>query len=100
MPRHVYRSQAWISSKVPRRIARKLPFETEAVLCNGRDLIALEMENPFAAEPTRPDIVRFVSILSKAGRFHANHNSARRRVVRASHRHEKPFRFRGCTVVT
>ena len=26
------------------------------------------MENPFATEPSRPDVVRFVSILSKAGR--------------------------------
>ena len=37
------------------------------MLCDGRDLIRLEMENPFGAEPSRPDIVRFVSILSKAG---------------------------------
>ena len=46
----------------------KLPFETEAVLCDGRDLVRLESEDPFAGEPSRPDIVRFVSILSKAGR--------------------------------
>jgi len=26
------------------------------------------MEDPFATEPLRPDVVRFVSILSKAGR--------------------------------
>jgi hypothetical protein len=26
------------------------------------------MENPFGAEPSRPDVVRFVSVLSKAGR--------------------------------
>ena len=45
---------------------RKLPFEAEVVLCDGRDLIRLEMENPFGTEPSRPDIVRFVSILSKA----------------------------------
>ena len=29
------------------------------------------MENPFAAEPSRPDVVRFVSILSKAGGLRA-----------------------------
>jgi uncharacterized protein (DUF1697 family) len=46
---------------------RKLPFEAEVVLCDGRDLIRLEMENPFGTEPSRPDIVRFVSILSKPG---------------------------------
>jgi uncharacterized protein (DUF1697 family) len=49
-------------------LLRKLPFETEVVLCDGRDLIRLETENPFRAEPTRPDVVRFVSILRRAGR--------------------------------
>jgi len=50
-----------------RELLRKLPFEAEIVLCDGRDLIRLETENPFGAEPSRPDIVRFVSILSKPG---------------------------------
>jgi uncharacterized protein (DUF1697 family) len=49
-------------------LLRKLPFEATVVLCDGRDLVRLEMENPFGAEPSRPDIVRFVSILSKADR--------------------------------
>src|SRR2546422_8239885 len=49
-------------------LLRKLPFETEVVLCDGRALIRLETENPFGTEPSRPDVVRFVSILSKAGR--------------------------------
>ena len=49
-------------------LLRKLPFETEVVICDGRDLIRLDTENPFAAEPSRPDTVRFVSILLKAGR--------------------------------
>jgi uncharacterized protein (DUF1697 family) len=48
-------------------LLRKLPFEAEVVICDGRDLIRLEMENPFRAETSRPDIVRFVSILSRAG---------------------------------
>jgi uncharacterized protein (DUF1697 family) len=52
-------------------LLRKLPFKAEVVLCDGRDLIRLEMEHPFGAEPSRPDIVRFVSILSRAGDFHA-----------------------------
>src|SRR5216117_294484 len=53
-------------------LLRKLPFETEVVLCDGRDLIRLETENPFGTEPSRPDVVRFVSILSKAGRVRAS----------------------------
>jgi uncharacterized protein (DUF1697 family) len=53
-------------------LLRKLPFEAEVALCDGRDLIRLEMEHPFGTAPSRPDIVRFVSILSKAGRVRAS----------------------------
>jgi uncharacterized protein (DUF1697 family) len=52
-------------------LLRKLPFEAEVVICDGRDLIRLERENPFGAEPPCPDIVRFVSILSRAGGLRA-----------------------------
>jgi len=48
-------------------LLRKLPFEAEIMLCDGRDLMRLEMENPFGTQPLPPDVVRFVSILSKAG---------------------------------
>ena len=48
-------------------LLRKLPFETEVMLCDGRDLIRLETENPFAGEPSGSEIVRFVTILTKAG---------------------------------
>jgi uncharacterized protein (DUF1697 family) len=48
-------------------LLRKLPFEAKVVLCDGRDLLRLETENPFAAEPVPADVVRFVSILSKPG---------------------------------
>jgi uncharacterized protein (DUF1697 family) len=48
---------------------RRLPFEAEVVICEGRDLLRLETENPFGPEPPpRPDLVRFLSILSKPGR--------------------------------
>jgi len=47
-------------------LLRKLPFETTVVLCQGRDLIRLETHSPFTSEPPRPDIVRFVSILTQA----------------------------------
>jgi uncharacterized protein (DUF1697 family) len=52
-------------------LLRKLPFEAHVVLCEGRNLIRLETENPFGTEPPRPDIVRFVSILSRAGGLRA-----------------------------
>jgi uncharacterized protein (DUF1697 family) len=53
-------------------LRRKLPFETEIVLCEGHDLMRLEMENPFGTQPSPPDVVRFVSILSKAGGVRAS----------------------------
>jgi uncharacterized protein (DUF1697 family) len=49
-------------------LLRKLPFEAAVALCDGRDLLRLETEHPFGAEASRPDVVRFVTILSKAGR--------------------------------
>jgi uncharacterized protein (DUF1697 family) len=66
-------------SKFRAALLRALPFEAQIVLCDGRDLLRLEKENPFTTElssldkplaPNEPparDIVRFVSILSKAG---------------------------------
>ena len=53
-------------------LLRKLPFEAGVMLCDGRDLIRLEKENPFGTEPCAPDVVRFVSILSKAGGVRAS----------------------------
>jgi uncharacterized protein (DUF1697 family) len=53
-------------------LLRKLPFEAEIVLCKGRDLLRLETENPFGIPPSPPDVVRFVSILSKAGGVRAS----------------------------
>jgi uncharacterized protein (DUF1697 family) len=53
-------------------LLRKLPFVAEVVLCDGRDLMRLETENPFAAEPSSRDVVRFVSVLSKAGGVQAS----------------------------
>jgi uncharacterized protein (DUF1697 family) len=59
-------------TKFRAELLRKLPFEAAVVLCDGRDLIRLETENPFGGEPLRPDMVRFVSILSKAGSLRAS----------------------------
>jgi len=49
-------------------LRQKLPFAAEVAFCDGGDLRRLEMENPFGTEPSHPDVVRFVSILSKPGR--------------------------------
>jgi len=44
--------------------ARRLPFETEVVICEGREIAGLLSPDRFAGEPLRPDVVRFVSVLS------------------------------------
>ena len=49
-------------------LLRRLPFEAEIAFCEGRDLLRVEAENPFGTQPARPDLVRFVSILSRPGR--------------------------------
>ena len=53
-------------------LRRKLPFEAEVAFCDARDLIRLESEDPFGAQPLDPNVVRFVSILSKDGRGNAS----------------------------
>jgi len=47
-------------------LLRRLPFDAVIVSCDGRDLIRLTKKNPFGTEPSRPDVVRFVSILAEA----------------------------------
>jgi uncharacterized protein (DUF1697 family) len=46
----------------------RLPFETEVVICTGQDLITMVSRDPFGNEPIPPDVVRFVSVLSKRPR--------------------------------
>jgi uncharacterized protein (DUF1697 family) len=53
-------------------LLRKLPFEAQITLCEGRDVLRLEEENPFGSRPSPPDVVRFVSILPKAWRARAS----------------------------
>src|SRR5512133_2255881 len=48
-------------------LRQKLPFETHVVVCKDRDLVRIATENPFVTEPSPPDVVRFVSVLSSAG---------------------------------
>jgi uncharacterized protein (DUF1697 family) len=47
-------------------LRRKLPFETEIMVCEGRDVLRIETRNPFGTK-TSAQVVRFVSVLSKAG---------------------------------
>ncbi len=49
-------------------LARRLPFDTEIMICQGREIVRLMSRNHFAGHPLRPDIVRFVSVLSRRPR--------------------------------
>ncbi len=45
--------------------ARRLPFEAEIMICEGRDVVALLSQEHFAGHAARADVVRFVSVLSR-----------------------------------
>jgi len=49
-------------------LARRLPFDAEVMICEGRDIIRLTSRNHFADQPLRQDLVRFVSVLSQRPR--------------------------------
>ncbi|MGH7717793.1 MAG: DUF1697 domain-containing protein [Gemmatimonadaceae bacterium] len=49
-------------------LVRRLPFDTEIMICQGREIVRLMSHDHFAGQPARPDIVRFVSLLSQRPR--------------------------------
>jgi len=52
-------------ARLREEIARRLPFEAEIVICGGRETVALLSTPVFDRYPVRPDVVRFVSVLSR-----------------------------------
>jgi uncharacterized protein (DUF1697 family) len=49
-------------------LARNLPFHADIMICQGREIVGLMSQNHFIDQPVRPDIVRFVSVLSRSPR--------------------------------
>jgi uncharacterized protein (DUF1697 family) len=49
-------------------VARRLPFDATIMICSGREIARLMSQDHFADQPVRPDLVRFMSILSKRPR--------------------------------
>jgi len=49
-------------------LIRRLPFDAEIVICEGREIVRLLSLNHFADVPARSDLVRFVSVLSRRPR--------------------------------
>ena len=48
--------------------ARRLPFDTQIMICQGREIVRLMSRDYFSDHVVRPDIVRFVSVLSRSPR--------------------------------
>lgn len=49
-------------------LASRLPFDAQITICHGREIVRLVSDDQFADQPARPDIVRFVSVLSRSPR--------------------------------
>lgn len=50
-------------AEVRAEFARRLRFETQIAICDGREILGLLSRGFFSKEVVRPDIVRFVSVL-------------------------------------
>jgi uncharacterized protein (DUF1697 family) len=46
-------------------IARKVPFKCEIMICPAKAIVDLVRRDPFAGEPSGPNITRFVNVLHK-----------------------------------
>jgi uncharacterized protein (DUF1697 family) len=55
-------------AKLRAELARRLPFNAEIMICDGRDIVRLVSRDYFADHPPRPAIVRFVSVLARRPR--------------------------------
>jgi uncharacterized protein (DUF1697 family) len=62
VPRRVSRA------RLRAEVARKLPFDAEIMICTGREIVRLFSHDPYAGQRVRTDVVRFVSVLSRAPR--------------------------------
>ena len=49
-------------------LTRRLPFDARIMICQGREIAGLISRNPFERQPLRPDMVRFVTVLSRRPR--------------------------------
>ena len=52
-----------IDSTLRAAIAKKLPFKCEIMICPAKAIVDLAKKDPFAHQPSGPDITRFVSVL-------------------------------------
>ena len=55
-------------TKLRAELVRRLPFDADIVICDGRDVVRLASSEPFAGQPSDRSIVQFVSALSRRPR--------------------------------
>ncbi len=55
-------------AQIRAEFARRLPFDTEIIICDGREMVGWMSQRHFERASVRPDIVRFVSVLAKRPR--------------------------------
>lgn len=46
-------------------LAARLPFDTDIMICDGREIVRVISAGAFPSRPAPPDVVRFVSVLSR-----------------------------------
>jgi uncharacterized protein (DUF1697 family) len=61
--------QSMSQAKARAEVAAVLPFVTEIVICQARDIANLLSTDPFEGQSLQPDVVRFVSVLSQRPRL-------------------------------
>jgi uncharacterized protein (DUF1697 family) len=49
-------------------LLRRLPFDAHVMICRGEELMAAASNHPFDGEPSRREIINFVSVLAKPPR--------------------------------
>jgi uncharacterized protein (DUF1697 family) len=59
------------AAQVRAEFARRLPFAADVIICRGSDIVRLAASDPFAGQPSAPEIVRFVSVLARRPRASA-----------------------------
>src|SRR5262245_47289113 len=65
------------AARLRAEMTRRLPFETDVMICSGADILRLAFEDPFKGQPSGANVVRFVSVLA----------------TRPRHSHQVPLNF-------
>ena len=60
--------QAVSREQLRAELERRLPFDAHIMICQGSDIVRLTSRDFFSNQEIRPDIVRFVSVLSQSPR--------------------------------